>query len=72
MIATLKFDEYDYCFYYYIRYVCVYQTIVFFVENQNEQLVLNEIIDRIILSPNQKRSAQSLAEKRKKSAHEQK
>lgn len=72
MIATLKFDEYDYCFYYYIRYVCVYQTIVFFVENQNEQLVLNEIIDRIILSPSQKRSAQSLAEKRKKSADEQK
>ncbi|XP_022883547.1 uncharacterized protein LOC111400366 [Olea europaea var. sylvestris] len=65
-------DAYDYCSYFYTRdvYFNAYQHTVFPVGNINEWAISNEVVDIVVLPPNQKRSTGRPFEKRKRSSCE--
>ncbi|XP_022874264.1 uncharacterized protein LOC111393098 [Olea europaea var. sylvestris] len=72
IIAMMKMDAYDYCSYFYTRdaYINAYKHIVFPIGNINEWTVPDEVLNVIVLPPNQKRSIGRPFEKRKRSSCE--
>ncbi|XP_022871362.1 uncharacterized protein LOC111390536 [Olea europaea var. sylvestris] len=72
IIAMMKIDAYDYCSYFYTRdaYLNAYKHTVFPVGNINEWTVLDEVVNVVVLPPNQKRSTGRPSEKRKRSSCE--
>ncbi|XP_022889448.1 uncharacterized protein LOC111404956 [Olea europaea var. sylvestris] len=72
VIAMMKMDAYDYCSYFYTRdaYLNAYKHTVFPIGNINEWTVLDEVVNIVVLPPNQERSTGWPSEKRKRSSCE--
>ncbi|XP_022893122.1 uncharacterized protein LOC111407708 [Olea europaea var. sylvestris] len=72
VIATLKRNVYDFCSVYYTRYAYLntYKETVFPIGNKTEWNLPEDVSNRVVLAPDQKRSSGRPTEKRKKSAYE--
>lgn len=72
VIANTKRDPYTYCSYYYTRdaFVNAYQDSIYPVGNPIEWTVPEEVQDKNVLPPHQKRSSGRPTEKRKRSSRE--
>ncbi|XP_022855966.1 uncharacterized protein LOC111377139 [Olea europaea var. sylvestris] len=72
VIATLKLNVYDFCSVYYTRdaYLNTYKKTVFPVGNKSEWNLTEDVSNRVVFAPDQKRSSGRPTEKRKKPAYE--
>ncbi|XP_022867469.1 uncharacterized protein LOC111387164, partial [Olea europaea var. sylvestris] len=72
VIATLKLNVYDFCSMYYTRdaYLNTYKETVFPLGNKSEWNLPEDVSNRVVFAPNQKRSSGRPTEKRKKPAYE--